>query len=55
MSLKTSTPRVDDMKQTALLTLFATALLLLALGGWLVDGLRWLGAGGRSRPVALPV
>jgi hypothetical protein len=42
------------MKRTALLTLFAAALVLLALGGWIVDGLRWLGAGGRARELAAP-
>ena len=41
------------MKRTALLALVATALLLLALGGWTVDGLRWLAGGGRPRQAAL--
>lgn len=54
MSLKGPSRRVEDMKRTALLTLFAAVLLLLALGGWIVDGMRWLGAGGRQRQLAVP-
>jgi hypothetical protein len=40
------------MKRRILFLLLVTGLIVLALGGWTVQGLRWLTAGGR--PAALP-
>jgi hypothetical protein len=37
------------MKRTLLLILLALGLLLLAAGGWAVQGLRWTLGGGRDR------
>ena len=42
------------MKRTLLVILIATGLILLALGGWTVDGLRWLASGGRARALPSP-
>jgi hypothetical protein len=39
------------MKQRFLFALLVTGLLMLALGGWTVQGLRWTATGGRSRGV----
>lgn len=44
---------VDHMKRTLWLTILAFAVLLLALGGWAVNGVRWTLSGprrARSRP-----
>jgi hypothetical protein len=37
------------MKRSPLLVLLALALVVLALGGWAVDGLRWALSGPRAR------
>jgi hypothetical protein len=42
------------MKRKLLFILIATGLILLALGGWTVDGLRWLAAGGPARTAPSP-
>jgi uncharacterized membrane protein YidH (DUF202 family) len=48
------TPRtVDAMKRTLLIALFAVGLIVLALGGWTVQGIRWTLRGGRDRPERL--
>jgi hypothetical protein len=36
------------MKRRLLFLLFVTGLILLALGGWTVKGLRWASGGGRG-------
>ena len=41
--------RLADMKKRLLLLLLVTGLLLLALGGWTVQGVRWAAGGGRLR------
>jgi hypothetical protein len=41
------------MKRKLLFTLIVTGLILLALGGWAIDGLRWAVAGPR-RTAPLP-
>jgi hypothetical protein len=38
------------MKRKLFFILIATGLILLALGGWAVDGLRWALGGGRTAP-----
>jgi hypothetical protein len=42
------------MKRRFLFVLLVTGLLVLALGGWTVQGLRWAATGGRSRGVPQP-
>lgn len=42
------------MKKRLLLVLFVTGLLVLALGGWMVQGLRWAATGGRARGLPQP-
>jgi hypothetical protein len=37
------------MKRTLLLILLALGLLVLAVGGWAIQGLRWALSGGRDR------
>jgi cytochrome oxidase assembly protein ShyY1 len=37
------------MKRRLLFLLLVTGLILLALGGWTVQGLRWASSGGRAR------
>lgn len=37
------------MKRTFLIAILALGLLVLALGGWAVQGLRWALPGGRTR------
>ena len=37
------------MKRTLLIALFALGLILLAIGGWTVQGVRWTLRGGRNR------
>jgi hypothetical protein len=39
------------MKQRLLFALLVTALLVLAVAGWTVQGLRWAASGGRPRGV----
>jgi hypothetical protein len=41
------------MKRLVLLILLALGILLLALGGWAVQGVRWTLAGGRRRRTRL--
>lgn len=45
---------VLGMKRNLFLFLLATGLLLLALGGWTVQGLRWALGGGRTRGLPQP-
>jgi hypothetical protein len=45
---------LDDMKNRLLILLLFTGLILLALGGWTVQGLRWAVTGGRTRGVPQP-
>ena len=40
---------VSSMKRVVLISLLALGLLLLAVGGWAVEGLRWALGGGRRR------
>jgi len=42
------------MKKRLLFLLFVTGLLVLALGGWTVQGLRWATTGGWARGVPQP-
>jgi hypothetical protein len=42
------------MKRNVLFLLLVTGLLVLALGGWTVRGLRWAAAGGRPRGLPEP-
>jgi hypothetical protein len=42
-------PRVVDMKRWLYLTILALGLLVLALGGWVVQGVRWARPGRRYR------
>jgi hypothetical protein len=42
------------MKAHLLFALLVTTLLVLAVGGWTVQGLRWAASGGRPRGVAQP-
>jgi hypothetical protein len=42
------------MTQKLLLVLLVTGLVVLALGAWTVDALRWLAAGGRRSGAATP-
>jgi hypothetical protein len=42
------------MKRKLFLILIVTGLLLLALGGWTVDGLRWAFSGGSARTAPAP-
>jgi hypothetical protein len=42
------------MKRRLLFLLLVTGLLLLALAGWAVQGLRWATSGGRARGLPLP-
>jgi outer membrane lipopolysaccharide assembly protein LptE/RlpB len=42
------------MKQRLLFALLVAALLVLAAGGWTVQGLRWAASGGRLRGVPQP-
>jgi hypothetical protein len=42
------------MKRKLFFTLLVTGLLLLALGGWTVDGLRWAFGGGSGRTAPAP-
>ena len=45
---------LGDMKNRLLFLLLVTGLLLLALGGWTVQGLRWAVTGGRTRGLPQP-
>jgi len=42
------------MKKTLLFVLLVAGLLVLALGGWTVQGLRWATTGGRARGAPQP-
>jgi hypothetical protein len=42
------------MKRKLLFLLLVTGLLMLALGGWTVEGLRWAASGGRARGLPQP-
>jgi hypothetical protein len=42
------------MKKQVLLGLLVTGLLVLALGGWIVQGVRWTATGGRLRALPHP-
>jgi hypothetical protein len=44
--------RLLDMQLRVWILLIGLAFLLLALGGWAVDGIRWVWRGGRSRRLA---
>ena len=46
-----SRPRrsVLSMKRTLLIALLALGLILLAVGGWTIQGIRWALGGGRDR------
>jgi hypothetical protein len=44
----------ERMKKRLLLLLLVTGLLVLAVGGWTVQGLRWAASGGRSHGVPQP-
>ena len=48
------THSLGDMKNRLLFLLLVTGLILLALGGWTVQGLRWAVTGGRARGVPQP-
>ena len=39
----------DAMKRTLLIALLALGLIVLAVGGWAVQGIRWTLRGGRDR------
>jgi hypothetical protein len=43
------------MKRRLLFLLLVTGLLVLALGGWTIEGLRWAASGGRARGLPQPV
>jgi hypothetical protein len=45
---------VGDMKRRLFFLLVVTGLLVLAIGGWTVQGLRWAATGGWSRGVPQP-
>ena len=45
---------LDDMKNRLLFLLLVTGLILLALGGWTVQGLRWAVTGGWLRGLPQP-
>jgi hypothetical protein len=49
MSARRMTPSLTGMKKRLLFLLLVTGLLLLALGGWTVQGLRWALSGGWAR------
>jgi hypothetical protein len=42
------------MKRKLLFLLLVTGLLMLALGGWTIEGLRWAASGGRARGLPQP-
>jgi hypothetical protein len=42
------------MKKRLLFWLIVTGLIVLAIGGWTVEGLRWAASGGRARGLAQP-
>jgi hypothetical protein len=48
------TRSLGDMNNRLLFVLLVTGLILLALGGWTVQGLRWAVSGGRTRGLPQP-
>ena len=52
MAARRMTPSLIGMKKRLLFLLLVTGLLLLALGGWTVQGLRWALSGGWARGAA---
>ena len=54
MAARRMTPSLPGMKKRLLFLLLVTGLLLLALGGWTVQGLRWALSGGWARGGAAP-
>jgi len=46
--------RLMDMKKRLLFLLLVTGLIVLALGGWTVQGLRWAATGGWLRGLPQP-
>ena len=46
MAARRMTPSLPSMKRRLLFLLLVTGLLLLALGGWTVQGVRWTVSGG---------
>jgi len=45
---------LTTMKRRLLFLLLVTGLILLALGGWTIQGLRWATGGGRTSTVPQP-
>ncbi len=45
---------LTTMKRRLFFILLVTGLILLALGGWTIKGLRWAAAGGRTAGVPQP-
>ena len=54
MSAAPRPPRFEPMKKRLLFLLLVTGLVLLALGGWTVQGIRRFGGAVALRPAALP-
>jgi hypothetical protein len=54
MSAGTVTRSLVHMKNRLLFVLLVTGLIVLALGGWTVQGLRWAATGGRARGLPEP-
>jgi len=54
MCAGTSPPRFGAMKKRLLFLLVVTGLIVLALGGWTVQGLRWAVSGGFARGLPQP-
>jgi hypothetical protein len=54
MPARRMTPSLLCMKRRLLFLLLVTGLLLLALGGWTVQGLRWALSAGWARSGAAP-
>jgi hypothetical protein len=54
MCLHERAPNLVHMKKRLLFALLVTGLLVLALGGWTVQGLRWTATGGWARGLPQP-
>jgi hypothetical protein len=54
MCPRTVTRSLVHMKNRILLVLLVTGLIVLALGGWTVQGVRWAATGGRARGLPQP-